>query len=57
MFFIEAIDFLDNISKYSYMFSQLCLCSAKWICFYCYNMFEYDYWLASRWVGGRRVGR
>ena len=31
----KPIDFLDNIPKCSYMFAQLCLCSAKWIYFYC----------------------
>ena len=45
----KPINFSDNIPKYIYMFSQLCLCSAKWICFYCQS---FQIWLLTRWAVG-----
>ena len=46
-------DFLDNIPKYSYMFSQLRSCSAKWICFCCQ---VFQIWLLIQRVVGLVVG-
>ena len=49
----NTIDFLDNVSENSYMFSQLCLCSAKWKCFYC-EVFQI--WLLVQQVTESVVG-
>ena len=53
---------MNNIPKYSYMFSQLCLCSAKWICFFCQVLqtrllIQDVFGPVGRWVSGRLVGR
>ena len=45
----KPINFSDNIPKFIYMFSQLCLCSAKWIRFYCKS---FQIWLLTQWVVG-----
>ena len=48
----KPINFLDNIPKYSYIFSQLCLCRAKWTCFYCQ---VFQVWLLIQRVVGSVV--
>ena len=35
MYLWKPINFLNNVPKYCYMFSQLCVCSVKWTCFNC----------------------
>ena len=49
----KPINLMDNILKYNYMFSQLCLCSEKWICFYL-QVFQIS--LLIHWVVGSVVG-
>ena len=47
----KAINFLDNIPKYSYIFSQLCLCLCKMNMFLLSSLSSMIIDSTSRWVG------